>query len=166
MERASKLKPTRNHGAWLSLARALRSGRRGRRFKSFRPDLTGQRAIRRESRTAFSFPALDLRRSRYGSNLRDAIGISVAILPHLRASKGHAEFKSSCSVTRLVIASNEELSRRLIKNLEQVGIVLLPSENANDLNSVFIWAIDDYPFPWIGLRAAWEYANVLAKIGT
>ena len=27
-----------NHGAWLSLDRALRSGRRGRRFKSFRPD--------------------------------------------------------------------------------------------------------------------------------
>ena len=27
-----------NHGAWLSLARALRSGRRGRKFKSCRPD--------------------------------------------------------------------------------------------------------------------------------
>ena len=26
-------------GVWLSLARALRSGRRGRRFKSFHPDL-------------------------------------------------------------------------------------------------------------------------------
>ena len=27
------------HGVWLSLARALRSGRRGRRFKSCHPDL-------------------------------------------------------------------------------------------------------------------------------
>jgi len=64
------------------------------------------------------------------------------------------------------VEEGAERTRRLIKNLEQVGIVLLPSENANDLNSVVNWAIDDNPFPWIGLRAAWEYANTLAEVGT
>ena len=53
--------------AWL---RALRSGRRGRWFKSSRPDQNTKKAVRRVRRTAFSFPRKDLSCSRRRSNKR------------------------------------------------------------------------------------------------
>ena len=44
---------------------------------------------------------------------------------------------------RIRAQHSAKLSRWLIKNLDPVGIVLLPSEDASDLNSVVNWAIDD-----------------------
>jgi len=51
-----------------SIPQERRSGRRGRWFKSIRPDYSSKTAVRRICRTAFSLPGIDLRRSMYGSN--------------------------------------------------------------------------------------------------